>query len=60
LAEVTPESVCYASDYCHWDCAFPDTVRIINERTDLDDGQKTKLLGGNAGRLYGLPVPAGV
>jgi uncharacterized protein len=60
LAEVTPESVCYASDYCHWDCAFPDTVRIINERTDLDDGQKTKLLAGNAGRLYGLPVPAGV
>ena len=27
--------VVYASDYCHWDCTFPDTVKIIAERTDL-------------------------
>jgi len=52
--------VCYASDYCHWDCAFPDTVRILREREDLDDEQKSAVLGGNAARLYRLPVPAGV
>ena len=60
MGEVAPEAVCFASDYCHWDCAFPDTVRIVDERTDLDDVWKAKLLAANAGRLYGLPVPAGV
>jgi predicted TIM-barrel fold metal-dependent hydrolase len=60
MSEVASDAVCYASDYCHWDCAFPDTVRIIHDRTDLDDEQKAKVLGRNAGRLYGLPVPTAV
>jgi len=24
-----PGTVLYASDYCHWDCHFPDSVRDI-------------------------------
>jgi predicted TIM-barrel fold metal-dependent hydrolase len=50
-------AVCYASDYCHWDCAFPDSVRILAEREDLDAGMKRALFATNAARLYGLPLP---
>lgn len=58
MSAVSPDIVCYASDYCHWDCAFPDTVRILAERDDLDDAQKAKLFAENAARFYRLPVPA--
>jgi hypothetical protein len=44
----------YASDYCHWDCKFPDTVKIIAERTDLSEAAKKKLFKDNPARLYGL------
>jgi hypothetical protein len=52
--------ICYASDYCHWDCAFPDTVRIVARRTDLGDDRRAALLGANAATLYSLPFPARV
>jgi uncharacterized protein len=60
LSQLGDGVVCYASDYCHWDCAFPDTVRIIGDRDDLDDAQKSAVLAGNAARLYRIPVPAAV
>ena len=46
--------VVYASDYCHWDCAFPDTVKIIAERDDLSKSAKEHIFHINPGRLYGL------
>jgi hypothetical protein len=49
--------VCYASDYCHWDCAFPDSVKLLADRRDLTDETKTAVLGANAARLYGLGAP---
>ena len=49
---------CYASDYCHWDCAFPDSVRILVERDDLSASLRRGLFCENAARLYGLEVPA--
>jgi predicted TIM-barrel fold metal-dependent hydrolase len=49
--------VCYASDYCHWDCAFPDSVRLLVERDDLGSDRKAAILGANGSRLYGLPIP---
>ena len=44
----------YASDYHHWDCKFPDTVKIIAERNDIPDAAKTKLFTDNPKRLYGI------
>ena len=49
--------VCYASDYCHWDCAFPHSVKLLAERGDLDPVRKAAILAGNGARLYGLPLP---
>jgi predicted TIM-barrel fold metal-dependent hydrolase len=46
--------VVYASDYCHWDCAFPDTVKIIAERGDLSKSAKEAIFDRNPARLYGL------
>jgi len=46
--------VVYASDYHHWDCKFPDTVKIITERDDLSKSAKAKILTDNPARLYGL------
>ncbi len=49
--------VCYASDYCHWDCAFPHSVKLLAERTDLGEERKAAILARNAARLYGLAEP---
>src|SRR5262245_42954382 len=46
--------VVYASDYCHWDCKFPDTVKIIEERTDLSSTSKEHIFHKNPARLYAL------
>ncbi len=48
------QHVLYASDYCHWDCNFPDTVKAINQREDLSERSKKRILSENAARLYGL------
>ena len=46
--------VVYASDYCHWDCRFPDTVKILEERTDLSEVSKEHIFNKNPARLYAL------
>jgi len=46
--------VVYASDYCHWDCKFPDTVKMVEERTDISERSKKAILNDNPARLYGL------
>jgi predicted TIM-barrel fold metal-dependent hydrolase len=57
--EVSDAIVCYASDYCHWDCAFPNSVKLLVERDDLTEPQLRNLLAANPARLYGLAVPNG-
>ena len=57
LDSLGDDVVCYASDYCHWDCAFPHSVKLLAERPDLSDARKTAVLGANGARLYGLAVP---
>ena len=47
------DKLLFASDYPHWDGHFPNVVSTIRERTDISDGAKRKLLGGNAKRFYG-------
>jgi predicted TIM-barrel fold metal-dependent hydrolase len=51
-----PDVVCYASDYYHWDSAFPDSVKILAERGDLDADGLERLFSANAARLYRLPT----
>lgn len=46
--------IVYASDYYHWDCRFPDTARMIAERTDISDTTKRRILSENAAVLYNL------
>lgn len=54
---VGDDVVCYASDYCHWDCAFPNSVKLLAERTDLGPARTAAVLGTNPARLYGLGAP---
>jgi predicted TIM-barrel fold metal-dependent hydrolase len=56
LRGVSPDVVCYASDYCHWDCVFPDSVRVLAERDDLEREEKERVFARNAAALYGLDV----
>jgi predicted TIM-barrel fold metal-dependent hydrolase len=46
--------VIYASDYCHWDSRFPDSVRLIEDRSELSQQKKRKILGENALRFFGF------
>ena len=43
LRAVSPDVVCYTSDYCHWDCVFPDSVRVLAERDDLEPEEKERI-----------------
>jgi predicted TIM-barrel fold metal-dependent hydrolase len=48
-------SLVYSSDYPHWDSDFPGTVTAVRGRNGgLGDATLSRLLGGNAMRLYGL------
>ena len=54
------DTVLYASDYCHWDCHFPYSVKDMIDSQDLRLHQKEKLLGKNAVdffELKNLPKP---
>jgi predicted TIM-barrel fold metal-dependent hydrolase len=44
--------IVYASDYYHWDCSFPDTVKMIAERNDIGEASKRRILSENAAALY--------
>ena len=53
-------TVLYASDYCHWDCHFPYSVKDIIDGKDLSFTQKEKILNHNAVdffKLKNLPQP---
>ena len=54
LEHVGEDRVLYASDFPHWDCSFPNSVRHISERQSLSDAAKRKVLGDNAAKLYGI------
>jgi predicted TIM-barrel fold metal-dependent hydrolase len=53
------ERVMFASDYPHGDCIFPGAVDALRDRADIPDESKRKILGDNAARCLGLPVPIG-
>jgi predicted TIM-barrel fold metal-dependent hydrolase len=49
-----PATVLYASDYCHWDCHFPYSVRDIISGDDLSFAQKELVLYKNAVEFFDL------
>jgi predicted TIM-barrel fold metal-dependent hydrolase len=60
FAAAGDSTVLYASDYCHWDCHFPYSVKDIVDGKDLSFAQKEKLLSRNAVdffELKNLPQP---
>ncbi len=44
----------YASDFPHWDHEFPENIHRIQERNDLTESVKKKLLCDNARSLYSI------
>ena len=48
------DRIIYASDYYHWDCAYPKTISGLKGRKDISETAKHKILGENANRLYKL------
>jgi uncharacterized protein len=46
--------VMYASDYHHWDCEFPDSVRLLSSIEGLSAERKPVVLGRNAARWFQL------
>ena len=46
--------VMYASDYAHWDCEFPESVRIVERIPGLSEHQRLRVLGQNAIRWFNL------
>ena len=49
-----PERVMYASDYCHWDSEYPESVRLLAKIRGLKEDAKVRVLGQNAIEWFGL------
>jgi len=49
---VGDRSIVYASDYPHFDCKFPDTVRLIVENDGVSPAAKAHIFKDNAVQLY--------
>jgi len=54
LEHVGETQVMYASDYAHWDCEFPDSVRKLSRIAGLSPAKRAKVLGENASRFFGF------
>jgi uncharacterized protein len=48
------EFIMYASDYPHWDGAWPESTRPLRERADIPDDVRARIAGENARRFYAL------
>jgi predicted TIM-barrel fold metal-dependent hydrolase len=48
------DQVIFASDYPHFDCSFPDSVRALRKCSGVSDRALEKISGRNASRLYKL------
>lgn len=51
---VGSDKMFYASDYPHFDSKFPDSAKMVLERTDLTDEQKKLMLSDNPIAFYSL------
>ena len=56
VAVLGDERILYASDFPHWDCEYPASITHLQQRTDLSEAQKEKILATNACTFYRLPT----
>jgi uncharacterized protein len=56
LDRIGATQVMYASDYAHWDCEFPNSVRMLSHIQGLDAGRRAMVLGQNAMRWFNLKL----
>jgi predicted TIM-barrel fold metal-dependent hydrolase len=54
LDRIGATQVLYASDYAHWDCEFPNSVRMLSRIEGLDAERRSMVLGQNAIRWFDL------
>ena len=54
VATSGPARIMYASDYCHWDSEYPESVRKLAGIKGLRAGDKARVLGQNAIEWFGL------
>jgi predicted TIM-barrel fold metal-dependent hydrolase len=52
IEEIGDAMILYASDYPHWDCSFPESVRRLAQRGTLSEATKSNILENNAVKLY--------
>ncbi len=52
IEDVGADRIMYASDYAHWDCEYPNSVREIAEREEVPAEIRRKLLFDNAARFF--------
>jgi predicted TIM-barrel fold metal-dependent hydrolase len=54
LEQIGAGQVLYASDYAHWDCEYPNSVRMLSQIDGLDGERRAMVLGQNAMRWFNL------
>ena len=52
VQQLGEDRLMWASDYPHFDCRFPDSVKLVAERETLSESLKRKLLAENARQFY--------
>jgi len=54
LDAIGESQVMYASDYAHWDCEFPESVKMVAGTPGLNEERTKLVLGQNAIRWFNL------
>lgn len=54
LDAIGESQVMCASDYAHWDCEFPESVKMVTETPGLNEERTKLVLGQNAIRWFNL------
>ena len=58
IERIGAEQLLYASDYPHWDCSWPNTVKIFSSRADVSDAHRRLIMSENPQRFYGFTADA--
>jgi uncharacterized protein len=58
IQEYPAENILFASDYPHWDCAFPHSIEEFMGRDDITADTKKKIICDSFQKFYNLKVNA--